>query len=194
MAFAEHGFEGTSIRELCRDLDVSHNLIPQRFGSKEQLWYAAIDQGFGRMAAELVRVLGEAYTEPSGDPLLQLRNGVVTFVEVNAGRPSLLRIINQEAANPGPRLDYLFDTYVEPVRVFGEMVLRELARKGKVRTTSVALFYFLMTHGAGGALALPALAERFGEAVDPTDAAAVRRHAVEAVDVLFDGLIVTEPG
>ena len=36
------------VREIARRLDVSHNLIPQRFGSKEDLWYAAVDHGLGR--------------------------------------------------------------------------------------------------------------------------------------------------
>jgi hypothetical protein len=36
------------------------------------------------------------------------------------------------------------------------------------------------------------MAERFGHAVDPHDEAAVRRHAEEAVDVLFDGLVAHE--
>ena len=40
--FAEHGYEGTSMRELARELGVSHNLIPQRLGSKEQLWYLSL--------------------------------------------------------------------------------------------------------------------------------------------------------
>ena len=46
VSFAELGYEGTSVRDLCRQLGVSHNLIHQRFGSKDDLWYAAVDHGF----------------------------------------------------------------------------------------------------------------------------------------------------
>ena len=42
-AFADQGYDGTSVREVCRRLGVSHNLIHERYGSKERLWYAAID-------------------------------------------------------------------------------------------------------------------------------------------------------
>jgi hypothetical protein len=119
----------------------------------------------------------------------QLRALVVRFVAANATRPSLLRIINQEAASPGPRLDFLFERYIEPVRQFGATVLAGLQASGKVRTSSVALMYFLMTHGAGGPLSLGALAERFGETVDPDDPEAVRRYSEEAVEVLFEGLL-----
>ena len=188
--FADCGFEGTSVRELARGLGVSHNLIPQRFGSKERLWYAAIDHGFGRLARELMNVT-EAL---SGDDLGRLRSMMVRFVEANATRPSLLRIINQDACSPGPRLDYLFDHYIEPVARYGRKLLKELRSRGEVRTDSVALVYFLMTHGAGGALAMPALAQRFGDRVDPKSPEAVRRHAEQAVDVLFEGLVAREGG
>ena len=36
-AFADLGYEGASLRSLCRRLEVSHNLLHQRFGSKDQL-------------------------------------------------------------------------------------------------------------------------------------------------------------
>jgi len=108
---------------------------------------------------------------------------VVRFVEANAANPSLLRIINQEASRPGPRLDHLFDTYIGPVQQYGQLLLDELHAAGRIRTNDVGLVYFLMMNGAGGPLALPALAERFGgEVTDP------HAHAVAAVDVIFDGL------
>lgn len=187
LAFSELGYEGTSIRELSRELDVSHNLIPQRFGSKERLWYAAIDQGFGRLSIELLTVL----QDPPGDEVGRLRSMVQRFIEANASHPALLRIINQEATTPGPRLDYLFETFIAPMREFGDAVLAQLAATGKLRTTSVSLFYFLIVHGAGGPAALGPLAGLFGEPVDPTDPESVRRHAEQAVAVLFDGLVAS---
>ena len=104
-------------------------------------------------------------------------------------RPALLQIIAQEATQPGDRLEYLFTRYIEPVGQLGTALLDQFGSEGRVRTGSVSLVYFLMTHGAGGAFALPALAARFGDAVDPTDVDAVRRHAEHAVDVLFGGLV-----
>jgi len=178
-SFADRGYDGTSVRELARVLGVSHNLIPQRFGSKEQLWYAAVEHGFGSLFTDMLTVL----EDPSDDPLDRLQAMVVRFVEANAANPSLLRIINQEAATAGPRLDHLFDTYIGPVQHFGQALLDELHAAGRIRTNDVGLVYFLMMNGAGGPLALPALAERFGRTVvDPHE------HAVAAVEVLFQGL------
>lgn len=183
-AFAEHGYEGTSVREIARDLGVSHNLIPQRYGSKEQLWYAAVNRAFGALLEDLLKVMDD----PPPSDLERLRATIVRFVEANAARPALLRIIHQEAATPGPRLDHLYATYIDPVRRLGDRWLKDLDARGEIRTTSTVIVYFMMTHGAGGAVAFPALAGLFGEAVDPSDAEAVRRHAEATVDVLFGGL------
>jgi len=184
-SFAESGYEGTSVREIARRLKVSHNLIPQRFGSKERLWYAAIDQGFGRLASDLKR----AALTLGSDELEVLRGLIVSFIEINAVHPSLLQIINQEATHPGPRLDYLFDTYIKPVRDFGEVWLAQLADEGRIKPISVTLLYFLMTHGAGGLFALPALTKRLDKGVARTAKLSVREQAIRAVDTFFDGLL-----
>lgn len=189
-AFAERGFDGTSVRELARELEVSHNFIPQRIGSKERLWFAAVDRGFGALATSLAEVLLE--DGGATDDLTRLRSLVQRFIEANAARPALLRIISQEAIAPGPRLDHLFDNFIDPVRVFGEELLGRLRAAGQVRSDSVSLMYFLMTHGGGGPFALPGLADRFGAGLDPSDADAVRRHAAEATAVIFDGLAVSD--
>jgi TetR/AcrR family transcriptional regulator len=187
-AFAERGFEGTSVREIARDLGVSHNLIPQRIGSKDDLWRAAVDHGFGELAVALGSALADV--DDAATDLERLRAMIVRFVEANAARPALLRIISREAVAPGWRFDHLWDGYIDPVRLFGAELLGRLEAAGQVRTGSVSLLYFFMTHGAGGPLALPALAERFGTAIDPSDADAVHRHAVDATDLLFEGLLL----
>ena len=184
-AFAARGFDGTSVREVARTLDVSHNLIPQRIGSKEELWRAAVGQGFARLAVDLAGAL----EDDPGDDLVRLRAVVVRFVEVNAARPALLRVVQREAAAPGPRFDHLVEHYIDPVRLFGADLMARLAASGRLRTDSVALMYFFMTHGACGPAMLPAMAARFGYTVDRDDPVAVRRHAEAAVDLLFGGLV-----
>src|SRR5258706_10808265 len=51
--FGAVGYEAMSVRELTRRLGVSHNLVHYYFRSKTELWRAAIDLGFGTVAAEL---------------------------------------------------------------------------------------------------------------------------------------------
>jgi AcrR family transcriptional regulator len=184
-AFAERGYEGTSVRELARGLGVSHNMIPQRIGTKDDLWRRSVDRGFGQLAVALASVV----MDDDATDLERLRAVIVRFIEANAVRPALLRIISREAVSPGPRYDYLFERFIDPVRQFGAEVLARLEEAGEIRTRSVSLVYFFMTHGAGGPLALPALADSFGDPIDRDDPEAVHRHAVEATALLFDGLV-----
>ncbi len=186
--FGDHGFEATSVREIGRRLGISHNLIPQRYGTKQKLWYAAVDFGFEQLAA----ALDASSKALDPDDLVQLRGLIVRFIEINAQNPALMRIITQEATAPGPRLDYLFETYIDPVRKMGEAWLDKLVAEGRITHSSVTLMYFFMTHGAGGFVALPALTERFGEIIPDGDPDAVHDWAERAVSILFEGLIPRE--
>lgn len=184
-SFGENGYDGASVREIARRLKVSHNLIPQRFGSKEALWYAAVDHGFGRLEKDLL----SAAQSLGKDELSVLRGLILSFIEINALHPSLLQIINQEASQPGPRLDYLFRTYIKPVRDFGDSWLTRLADEGRINPVSVTLLYFLMTHGAGGLFALPALTKRLRRGVANKNRESIRVQAESAVNIIFDGML-----
>ncbi|HEX8803272.1 MAG TPA: TetR/AcrR family transcriptional regulator [Acidimicrobiales bacterium] len=181
-AFADGGYDGTSVRELCRRLGVSHNLVHERHGSKEQLWYAAIDHGFQRLASELAT----AALDASGDELDRLRAILVRYVEATAERPALIRIVNQEASRPGGRLDHVYDRYIRPAHQVADAVLRELERSGRVRRRlSPAALHFLVGHGAGGLVSLPELAGRF----PARDHGSLTQQARAAVDVVLRGLV-----
>jgi TetR/AcrR family transcriptional regulator len=182
-AFAGNGYDGTSVRDVCRRLGVSHNLVHERYGSKELLWHAAIEHGFRALAADLAAAAQSA----EGDELDRLRAILVRYVEVTADRPALIRIVNHEAARPGPRLDHLYETYIRPAHQVADVVLRGLASEGRARPVSPATLHFLVGHGAGGLVSLPALAGRF-----PGDRATVTDQAREAVDVVLRGIMVQE--
>jgi TetR/AcrR family transcriptional regulator len=186
-AFADNGFTGTSVRDLARRLGVSHNLLPQRFGSKERLWYAAVDHGFAQVARSLhVELVPD-------DPLRSLRNMIVTFVLGMATRPALLRILNQEAASPGPRLDHLFERHIGPTSQAVEQRLVELQSCGLARPIPRAGFYFLLTHGVAGPIALAPLSERFGHRVSVDDPDALREYAESIADLLINGIAAPQP-
>src|SRR5262252_9599351 len=81
-AFADLGYEGASMRDLCRRLGVSHNLLHQRFGSKDRLWYAAVDHGFKALAKDLVI---ESSASDYTDDLQRLRFLMIRWLEITAG-------------------------------------------------------------------------------------------------------------
>jgi len=186
-SFSELGFEGTSVRDLCRQLNVSHNLIHQRYGSKEGLWYAAVDRGFDALIFEMM----DAVVTVAGDDLDRLRAALVRFVEVTAGAPALVRVINQEGVRRGPRLDYIYRRYIRQAMRLVQEILDRLAAEGRVRAVPVSVFYFLMANGATGPMTLPALAACFPDSPASKRKSDQRRYAEEVVDLLLASVVVT---
>jgi TetR/AcrR family transcriptional regulator len=180
-SFADRGYDGTSVRELNHALGVSHNLINRRFGSKERLWRAAVDRWFG----ELVDALAPSATvDGAGDPLERLREFIVTFIEVNARRPEMARLMNVEASVGGPRLDYLFERFVTPCLVPAVALSAKLQAEGRMRPVPLGTMFFLITHGATAPAAHGPLAALLG-ITDPTDPTSVRVHARTVAELLI---------
>jgi AcrR family transcriptional regulator len=157
-AFATHGYRGVSIRTLNRELGVSHNLLHQRYGSKEAIWYAAVDWGFGRLAGQLAQRL-----DPQADPRSQLRAFVREFVAFSARHPDLLRVVHQEGSSPSRRLSHLLDTYVRPLIAALAPIYSEMVASGQARPIPPEAFYYLVTSGGGAKYALDGMtSELFG--------------------------------
>ncbi|MGW6425111.1 TetR/AcrR family transcriptional regulator [Nocardia sp. NPDC055053] len=184
-AFARHGYEGVSVRTLQRELGVSHNLINQRFGSKQGLWRAVVDWAFGNLVAELGALLDPTLD----DPLDQLHHVISRFVEFSAAHPELLALMNIEGASDTERLDYIYDTYVTKVfRPIGQLT-DHLVSTGRIRPIPLRTLHFLIAHGGAAPFSLAPLARRF-DPVDPLLRSQVRNHAQLVADLIIEGLRV----
>jgi AcrR family transcriptional regulator len=182
-AFATHGYDGVSVRMLNRELGVSHNLIHQRFGSKEGLWYAAVDHAFGQQRVEL----SFAFDPTETDPLAQLNLAIRGFLRYSADHPELLGLMNIEGRVAGPRLDYIFDRFVEPGMAPLNRLLEFLAAEGRIRPISLRSLQMLVAHGGCAPFTLVALARRFDDR-DPRDPDQVEAHAALVADLITEGL------
>lgn len=190
-AFAVHGYHGVSVRTLSRELGVSHNLLHQRFGSKEGMWYAAVDWGFGNLVAELAK----AETE-WGDPMARLRRFIRTFVEFSARHPDLARVANAEGSAEdeaaGERLKYLLRGYTGPTIARIVPLYLELTTAGQLREIPPETFYYLIT-SAGLMHSNRAMTTMlFSEAALAEDR--VPAYADSVVSVILDGLIPRPDG
>ncbi|GAA0419281.1 putative transcriptional regulator, TetR [Acrocarpospora corrugata] len=186
--FADRGFEGASVAALNRELGVSHNLLHQRFGSKEKLWYATVDWAFGDVAAQLLPELDDL----AGGPLEQVRRIIRRFVLVHAARPEILRLVTIEGIADSPRLDYLYDHHVAPLLAAMTGPLGRLADEGVIAPVSPRTLHFLIAHGGAAPFSLPALARRIGPG-DPLAADAITEHADLVADLILAGLQARRP-
>jgi TetR/AcrR family transcriptional regulator len=182
-AFSTHGYDGVSVNALSRDLGVSHNLLHQRYGSKEGLWRASVDWGFGGLAVTLASAFDPTLT----DPLDQLRLVIRRFLEFSAARPELVALMNIEGREETDRLSYIYEGYIEPMVAPVARLLDHLEATGRIRPTSLRTVHFLLAHGAGAPFTLSALARRLGPG-DPASPAALAAEIDQVTEILVTGL------
>ena len=188
-AFATYGYDGVAVRTLNRELGVSHNLIHQRFGSKQALWYAAVDRAFSQQVTQLAT----AFDPTLADPLDQLNHAIRRFVHYSAERPELLGLMNIEARVDSERLDYIYDNYIAPALVPLGRLLDYLHENGRIRPITLRALFFLIAHGAAAPFTLAPLARHFDN-TDPLDANQVAEQAALTADVITSGLRLDAPG
>ncbi|MFJ8208235.1 TetR/AcrR family transcriptional regulator [Streptomyces sp. NPDC096033] len=185
-AFADAGYDGMSVRALSRRLGLSHALFTARFGSKEQLWYAAMDHAL----AQAARAWRETTANAGGDDFEALRQGIVRQVLFTAAYPQVVRIMNHEGAIDSPRIRYVVERFVNPVRPGVEELLARLQDAGRIRPTPYATLHYLVTNGGGGLYVHPVEAKLLGAAL-PATPAALREHAETVADMIIGGIALT---
>ncbi|WP_405729013.1 TetR/AcrR family transcriptional regulator [Streptomyces sp. NBC_00028] len=181
--FADKGYDGASVAALNRQLGVSHNLVHQRFGSKEQLWYAAVDHAFSNIEAELLPELDDT----TGGPLEQFRRVIRRFIHIHARRPEILRLLTIEGVADTPRLDHLYDHHIAPTIAALSAPLLRLMDEGVIAPVPRRTLHFLIAHGASAPFSLIGLARRIGPG-DPLDPQAIEEHATVVADLILAGL------
>ncbi len=188
-AFAETGYEGTSVRQLSRRLGVSHGLLTARFGSKEGLWFAAMEHAL----AEAERTWRQVADSPELDDLETLRQALVRQMILSAAHPQVLRIMSHEGAIDSPRVRFVVDRFVNPLRPGVERLLARLVAAGRIRHVPYATLHYLLVAGGGALFANPVEAALLGAPAHP-NAEDIRAHAEGVADVLIAGVAVTPPG
>lgn len=165
-SFARDGYDAMSIRALNKDLGLSHEAVRQRFGSKEQLFVAAIDHGLADFVALMDGIqVGEPRPDDDLDVLRQI---VGTFITAASRRPHLGRIVNHEGLQPSPRLDYIYRAAFGAAMLDAKTLIDRLIADGRIRTVGVRELFFL-AQGAAGAFALRPLSESLDEIDGPVD-------------------------
>lgn len=187
-AFAESGYDGMSVRELSRSLGISHALLTARFGSKEGLWFAAMEHAL----VQVESTWREVADTPAPDDLRALRQGIVRQVYFSASHPQVLRIMSHEGAIDSPRVRFVFERFVAPLRPGVEALLARLVDAGRIRPVPYATLHYLVVVGAGAVFANPVEAALLGAPAHP-DADAVRAHAETVADLLINGIALESP-
>ena len=185
-AFASQGYDSVSVRSLNASLGLSHGTISQRFGTKERLYYAAVDHGFTEFVADVEREATVALSEVRNPQALdQLRATILGFLRSARRRPELGRLMNQEGQEPTERLAHIVDSVLVPMMTTTGTLLNSLRDEGVIRPITSRGLFFLVTHGAEAPFTLTALSDVFDAIDGPLDPEA---HSLMMADVLIAGL------
>ncbi len=185
-AFAQRGYDGVSVRELNRQIGVSHNLVHHYFGSKDALWRAAIDHGLSRV--------NDTWRLEDLGPLTDLEKmkvGLRRFLEVVARAPAIQRIMEYEGAVGGPRLDYIAERYIVPFLGPGLARFEETTKIEK-RDLNLASLALLIASGTTAFFTQAALARKIG-GPDPFSEEGIERHIGTMTTILFYGVLGRPP-
>lgn len=174
-AFARVGYEAMSIRSLGRDLGLSHGALNQRFGSKDKLFDAAVDHGFGQLASSMADHL--AHMAPGGDD--EVRDRIRSFILASAERPQIMRLMNTLGITSSARLDHVVERHISPLAA---PLLQAVAdRRGRQPEVSSRALFFLVAHGAPAPFTLRALSDHFDTVDGPLDVDAYADHMADVL-------------
>ncbi|OLT19432.1 TetR family transcriptional regulator [Pseudonocardia sp. CNS-139] len=154
-AFAELGYDQTTVRELARRLGVSHNFVNDRYGSKMAFWRAVVDYASAQAGPET----GDADAGLADDALLAAV--VHRFYRAAARNPLLHRLVVDESARESPRIEYLHDAYIGPALAVVAPSVARLVAAGRVPDVPLHLLYFAVIGPVTGLVQTP-LARRLG--------------------------------
>ncbi|MEZ0075491.1 TetR/AcrR family transcriptional regulator [Planotetraspora sp. GP83] len=185
-AFADLGYDGTSVRELARRLGVSHNFINDRYGSKGRFWRAVVDFALAEMNKQLVPAV-----ESQDDDVDRMVAGVTHFYRLAARASQLNRLMADESVRESDRLDYLYEHYLGPSLAALAPSVDRLIKAGRIPPISMHLLYFAVT-GPVIAMTRHPLAERLG-GPSREDAQQVTADAETLAEVVLNGLLRPAP-
>ena len=182
----QNGHSGLSTRDVAAAAGVPLSQIHYHFGSKDNLWRAAVDYAFGDLAQSL-SVLDQASTglEPV-DALKLLCRG---FAHFTARHPLHTMILLNEIRVGGERLDWLITRHLAPQHARLDRVIEAAVAKGQIRPIPAA---HLSSIAVGATVhffgASPLVSRLYDMDVNAPDV--VEAHIAWVLEVLMNGLAI----
>ena len=119
-AFAEHGYEGTAMRDVAARVGIRAPSLYNHFPSKEALYAAVLERGVGPVLATL-RGVATAGGGGAWDPG-ELLGATLSHLEAH---PHLPRLISHETLAGGQRLAPVLREWVGPVFAAAEQLVEQ---------------------------------------------------------------------
>jgi len=176
-AFAAVGYPAMSVRALNAGLGLSHETVSQRFGSKSDLFRAAVQHGVQRFIADFG---AEIERRSPNDDLELLRATITAFIVATSHHPTLGNLLHHESISDDQRMILVSQTgFVERV-TDTVALLGRLHAAGIIRRTGIRELWFL-AHGAAAPLHFKELSTMFDPFDGPVDADELVHRMTDAI-------------
>lgn len=149
--FSEVGFDAASLNQIANRCDVKKALVQYHFETKERLWKASIELLWEHMRETLPDYIADSETFKSGadnavnrDTMREVFRYIIRFARDN---PAWVGIMFREASTPGPRLDWLVESYLRNDFAGGTRFI-ELAQKHGLLPAGPPIYLLNMISGA----------------------------------------------
>jgi AcrR family transcriptional regulator len=181
--FAERGYEGTTLRDLSKQLGISHNLMNVRFGKKAELWKRAVDWRLGTASLTVTPAFDEV-----ADDETRLRHLIHRFCHWATEHPDIVGLTHVEGRRDTWRIDYIAERFIIPFKRRLDLLLGRMAAQRPVANISTAALMAILVQGVGYYFGAVPLQRRIGagEEVSPQNAP---RQAALMADFLLAGLL-----
>ncbi|MDR3762484.1 MAG: TetR/AcrR family transcriptional regulator [Acidobacteriota bacterium] len=148
--FAQHGYHGTSTREIARAAKVNENTLFRHFLRKEDLFWLALQSCLESLEVEkgLQRAL-----EAGGDPEVLVRAVMEVLVGAVDGHPETIRLLSVAWLELNGKFTSVFQQSLAPVLVLLRECLSRSVRNPRVKAAdpsllTSALMASVLVHGS----------------------------------------------
>ncbi|HEY1655866.1 MAG TPA: TetR/AcrR family transcriptional regulator [Candidatus Tumulicola sp.] len=120
IAFAQRGFDGTTISDICAEAEVSRGLPSYLFGSKDALYRAVV----GRAAQDLRSTVSEPLRRCAKKGSLENVLGfcIQTYLEYLERNPRVVRLLQWEMLAAGSEMSPNSQPFAPSSELFGELL------------------------------------------------------------------------
>lgn len=144
-AFAEHGFSGTSLRDIGKTAGINFQSIRYHFGTKEGLWESVVEDL--SLKGQEAGVHHEQAL--AGLPLHELLNAQIrALISYQVANPSLNKILMREAIKNSKRYRRVYSKHVKRFHELTESFLSKMQKHGVIKKDIPIKDLVFVLHGA----------------------------------------------
>lgn len=178
--FGQRGFDGVSLNQIAGKAGTDIGLTRYYFGSKTDLWKAAVQH----LADEFNTGLSVHLEATDQTATERLKSAIRWFVDISSRWPQVSRMIVFDSSQEGPRCTHTAERLVRPFYAQMEVLIEGAKAEGALPNVSNRTIFFMIAHGSSFPMALPALTNAFPGG-DITDTDALRAHAEAIIKLIF---------